>query len=257
MLFFRVFTHLLPQATAWRVTFDKMLRRYLQGLAQAPSDLCDFVDRTWLELFADTTTELDRWETHFGLTKASTEDARRLNVAAAWSAQGGQSPSYLQTVVRAAGFDVYLYEWWSSGPPYVARDPRTKTELPQIGTVQCGPVAPDPNPDPDPRRQCTSLLDDPPDVLPAGVDHEWELYPQCNRFLINNPGYLVNNDLTGQAPPPVPDDPNTWPYFVYWAGETFDTRADIPAARREEFERLLLKLCPAHCWIVTFVNYVA
>lgn len=251
MLFFRVYQHLLPRAVAWQLTITKSLRQYWLGLSHAPQEVRDFFDRVYQDQFPETTTSLAEWEAEFGLPTASSDSARRLQLAAHWSAEGGQSPSYLEGVVRAAGFDVRLYEWWtnSNGPPWTARDPREYTHQPQIGTVQCGVIT-------DPTRQCTLPSADPPDPLPVGIEHPWELYPQCNRFLQNNTQYLVNDNLTPNAPPPVPDDAATWPYFVYWAGATIDTKAEIPEERRAEFERLLLKICPEHCWIVTYVDYV-
>jgi hypothetical protein len=131
--------------------------------------------------------------------------------------------------VRAAGFDVYLHEWWEpNSDPRVVRDPRNYTLIPLVGTVQCG----------EPLAQCG------------------EPYQECNRFLVNDPGYLVNRDLTRRAPPPVPSDAYSWRYFLYWGGAVFGTKANVPAARRDEFERLLLKLCPAQQWLVTYVDYV-
>lgn len=252
MLFFRLFVHLLPRGIAWQVTTDKMLRRVFEGLSKAPSDVRDFVDAVWLDIFPTTTRELAMWEKQFGLTSTGTDSARRLALAAAWNAQGGQSPRYLEDVVRAAGFDVHVYEWWQlpvSGAP-VARDPHDYTLLAQIGSVQCTDIVAIPS------GPCCTAVDAPPiDPLPGGVEL-FDLYPECNRWLINDPGYLVNENLTRDAPPPVPDDAATWPYFLYWAGVDVDTRADIPAARREEFERLLLKLCPTQQWLVTYVNYV-
>lgn len=247
MLFFRVYQHLLPRATAWRTTVDKALRRYLIGLSQSPARARAYIDQTWGEAFPDQTTELARWETQFGLVAGTDTSTRRLQLAATWAAQGGQSPSYLESIVRAAGFDVRLYECWQSTSPYVARDPRLHTTQPHIGTVQAGDSL---------ARICaTSPKQLPPAVLPVGIVHVWELYPQANAFLTNEPGYLVNDNLTPSAPPPVPADPDTWPFFVYWAGATIDTPAVIEPARRAEFERLLLKICPLHCWIVAKVDY--
>lgn len=245
-LFLRVAAHLLPQSTAWRLTFATTLRRYWQGLSHAPQGVRDFLDAVWLEMFPASTTELDRWEKQFGLSPASNEAARRLQIAAAWGAQGGQSPSYLQSVVRAAGFDVYLHEWWQPGvTPWTPRDPRDYTLQPDIGSVQCGMKY----------AQCTSNETPPPDPLPSDVVSVTELYPQCNRFLTNDIGYLVNDNLTRNAPPAVPDDPATWPYFLYWGGQTFGEKASIPNDRREEFERLLLKICPSHTWLVLLIDY--
>jgi hypothetical protein len=102
---------------------------------------------------------------------------------------------------------------------------------------------------------CTAPDAPPPDVIPPGRTL-FDLYPECNRFLANEPGYLVNLNLTREAPPPVPDDSAAYPYFLYWMGATFGDRAEVPAARRDEFERLLLKLCPEQHWLVTYVTYV-
>jgi len=254
MLFFRQLQHLLPDATAWRVTTNKTLRRFLQGLAQAPADARDFIDAIYQDLSPDTTRELATWERHFGLTAATTEATRRLQLAGAWSAQGGQSPRYLQDVVQAAGFNVWLHEWWQPGTtPRVARNPRDYTDDPRIGTVQCAEM--------DLAFCCTSPDAPLPDPMPAGIEVA-DLYPQCNRWLTNEVGYLVNLNLTREAPPPVPDDTGVavadqrWPYFLYWCGQVFGMKAQVPAARREEFERLLLKLCPTQQWLVTYVDYV-
>jgi hypothetical protein len=80
--------------------------------------------------------------------------------------------------------------------------------------------------------------------------------PRCNDFLGNNPGYLVNKDLTPRPPPAVPDDPATWPYFFYLGAASFPTHASVPASRRAELERLVLKLRPTHLWPVMLVDYV-
>lgn len=255
MLFFRQLVHLLPDATAWRVTTQKKLRDFLNGLAQAPADAREFLDAVYGDLFPDTTREIALWEDQFGLRPASTESARKLQIAGAWAAQGGQSPRYLQDTVRAAGFDVYIHEWWMPGTyPPVARDPREYTDQPRIGTVQCAAL--DNTTD---LRCCTAASAPLPGVIPPGLEVE-DLYPQCNRWLVNTVRYLVNLTLTRDAPPPVTDDETKWPYFLYFGGpldvDDNITKANVPAARREEFERLLLKLRPSQHWIVTYVDYV-
>jgi hypothetical protein len=228
MLFLRVFQHLLPDAAAWRIVVEKTLRKLFEGLAEEPAEIREFVDLVHEDLLPETTRELSMWEKQFGLVAASTEEARRIQLAAAWQAQGGQSPHYLQGIVQAAGFDLYIHEWWSSGPPYVARDPRDYTDQILLGTVQCD----------EPLAQCGE-----PTAL-------------CNRFLVNDPGYLVNLNLTRNAPPPIPEDPAYWPYFLYWGGETFPDEVEIPESRRAELEALLLKICPAQQWLVLLVDYV-
>jgi hypothetical protein len=220
----------LPDAAPWRLTFGKTLTKFFEGLAGAPADAQAFTDAVYEDLFPDTTRQISEWEHHFGIPANPLEATRRLNLAAEWAAQGGQSPSYIQGILQTAGFDVYVHEWWSSGPnPYVARDPRTYTLDALIGTIQCG----------EPLAQCGEPL------------------AECNNVLVNDPLYLVNKDLTERAPPPIPDDSAFWPFFWYVGAETFPNHAEIPLARKAEFHRLLLKLGPAHQWIVTLVDYVA
>lgn len=245
MLFLRIFSHLLPDAAAWRLTVGKQLRQFFEGLTGAPTRAVAFVDQVYGDVFPDTTREINEWEREFGLPLTDTSSdpavvAARLALAAEWAAAGGQSPSYLQGVLQTAGFDVYVHEWWSSGPPYVARDPRDYIIQPLVGLYQCTGEDPPGTPLPS-QPQCSSL----------GTQ------PQCNAFLANETYYLVNLDLTRRPPPRVPDDPDYWPYFLYLGGETFGERAEVDIARRHEFERLLLKLRPAQNWIALLINYVS
>lgn len=235
-MFFQVFQHLLPRAEAWKTTVNKTLRKFFAGLAAGvPDDARTFIDLVHGDAFPDTTRELEAWEREFGLEPNGDEATRRLALAAEWKATGGQSPSYIQGVLQTAGFSVYVHEWWSSGPPYVARDPRSYTNQPLIGTTQC------------------SAFPSQPVCRKKGN----VLFPQfqCNRFLANDTGYLVNKDLTLNAPPRVPDDPAFWPYFLYIGGQTFPNHAVVDSARRAELERLVLKLRPAQQWVVLLIDY--
>jgi hypothetical protein len=242
-LFLRILKHLAPTGAAWTLTVEKTLRRFFTGLSEQPQLTKDYIDLVYLDLFPETTRELNEWERQFGLSltdmsSAPAVVAGRLALAAEWKATGGQSPSYIQGVLRTAGFDVYVHEWWSSGPPYVARDPRDYTNQPLIGLYQCTgePLAPLPS-----QPQCSAFASQ----------------PQCNGFLANDPHYLVNKDLTLRPPPHVPNDPTKWPYFLYVGGQTFPAHAVVDITRRAEFERLILKLRPTQNWIVTLIDFEA
>lgn len=78
----------------------------------------------------------------------------------------------------------------------------------------------------------------------------------CSAILQNNPGYIVNDSLNGDAPPPIQYNLDQFHYFIYWGAQTFPNHAEVPESRRAEFERLLLKLNPTRDWIVTLVDYV-
>lgn len=241
MLFFRLFQHLLPRSPAWSLTISKTLRKLFEGLAGVFGSARTYIDGVWGDLQPATTglSELEEFERQFGLDPSPTESARRLALAAAWSAQGGQDPAYIQGVLQTAGFDVYVHEWWNSGPPFrtgdgYAKDPFDHTDLPLIGTYQCQEDFAEDQP------QCSS--------------HPTQ--PQCNAFLANDPKYIVNKDLTPRPPPPIPKGKKYRPFFIYIGAETFPDRASVPATRRAEFERLLLKLRPTQHWIVLLVDYV-
>lgn len=257
-LFFRIFRHLLPDAHPWRLRDVSepwkigdghhvgdpglliggkegglTLWRFFDGLAQEPGRARAYLDQVYDDQFPETTRLIAEWEKEFGLEPKADELERRLRLAAEWAAGGGQSPRYLQDVVQTAGFPLYIHEWWQpGGPPWVARDPRDHTDQPLIGYWQCSAFPDQP--------QCSAFPSQ----------------PQCNAFLANDPGYIVNKDLTPRAPPPVPDDPAFWPYFLYWGAENFPDRAEVAKSRRTEVERLLLKLCPSQQWLVTLIDYV-
>lgn len=476
---FQSLRHLLPDSTAWTVVVDKLLRRYLEGVSSVGTDARQFIDEVAEDVLPDSTRELAEWQDQFALWKTGDELSQRAGLDAAWKANGGQSPRYLQDVMQAAGFPVYVHEWWEGGgglssaaidqvfpsvptnsqniafnadgtkafftllgtsvyqyalatpytidsgmtyetflptsgldtnvtdiaistdgtkffalggqtkrileytlstpndissatftdakdisaefsaPQYPSAftfsadgtkvvvlqntfgeihqytmgawdltgfaldaspaslpvgqaagvafwengnrllvqsrtfrrvyeyscpsayditglvphsdgfstagadsiaaglfadqtnervyllgltdydlfrysmsqgiiDPRDHTNQPTIGTYQCGDVDVVCSPDP-------------------GTSH-------CNRFLANEVWYLVNKTYSPDAPDPVPDEQETWPYFVYWGGETFPDRVTIPEDERERFEALLLKYNPTHMWIVTLID---
>lgn len=226
---FRVIRHLMPDALAWRLAELSTIRKLIASLSETPASARAFVDLVYSDLFPFTTRALAEWQSQFALVPPATEADQRKQLDATWKARGGQSPRYIQDVLQAAGFRIFVHEWWEPGSmPRVARDPRDYTNVPLIGSVQCG----------EPAALCG------------------EPSAQCNRFLANETDYIVNENLTRVAPPPVPDDPSRWPFFIYLGGETFPDRAPVPPSRRAELERLILKLRPQQQWIVMLVDYV-
>jgi hypothetical protein len=252
MLFFRAITHLLPRSKAWRVTVDKTLRRFISGLALQPATIRLYLDQIWEDAFPSTTRELAEWERQFGIEDYGDIATRQLALAGEWAATGGQSPAYIKSVLDAAGFtNIYVHEWWSSLSPVTARDPRDYTDIPTVGTYQCTGYTSGPP------FAAGDALPDQPQCSPYGADEFGTAYnqPQCNRFLANDPRYLVNKTLRDVAPPPIPEDPDTWPYFLYFGAETFGDDATLNESQRARFERLILKLSPQQQWLVTMITY--
>jgi hypothetical protein len=250
---------------------DKTLRQFFEGLSGAPQDVRDFLDLVWLDMFPQTTRELDQWEGQFALTApVPTEQDRRDRLDARWAAQGGQSPRYLQDTLQARGFPVFVHEWWEPGTEApvdvkyctTPRDPFLYL-APTTGPISydslCG----------EPLALCGEplMLCGETGGTPLGyplVNPLWETFQQwftlCGEplALCGEPEALCGNYLTfGQRRRVylIPVDPAKWAYFLYLGDETFPDRATIPNARRAEFEELALQICPTQQWLGILVEY--
>lgn len=203
-------------------------RRLFGGMADSQNDQREFADGVYLDVFPATTRDLPSWEEQFALGPVGlSEDDRRERVAAAWAALGGQSPRYLQDTVQAAGFDVYLYEWWESENPYVPRTP--SVYLSDDGA----------------KAFIIACDEDLAECGEAGAQAGETAGPRGS--ILVNPGIGITYL--------VPTDPLEWPYILYWAGAVFPEFATVPQSRREEFEDLILRLSPGQQWHGLLVDY--
>ena len=261
MNFLNVFKHVLPNGKAWRLTINRQLREFFKGISSSGDFTKRHIDQIWLDIFPNTTRELEKWENQFGLPVTElSEMQRRQRLAAAWQALGGQSPSYIQGVLRANGFNVTVHDWWSSdgftphSPVLLLR--REYTNL--TPGVEAGESYAQAG---EPEVLCGNTSD------PRG-------YPLVNKIIKTEPDYLV---LAGESEAQageriaesgnytrfletrqnyiVPEDQKTWRYFMYVGADDINDIAQVEQSRRDEFENLLLKICPAHLWIGVLVEY--
>lgn len=272
MDFLRLYQHLLPDGRAWRTTVNKRLRQLLEGLTVIPEGVKGGADSVWEDLLPETTDKLDDWERQFGLPgNVVAESDRRLRLAATWrSLVGGQSPRYIQDTLRASGFDVYVHEWWEpSTPPTpgslgnpTARNPLMWLRREFTGAsfaVGCGEEA----------AQCGEAFAE------AGNSLQPRGYPLVNKIFTSVADLVT---LCGEQAAEageqeascgnyfqfsdrlvdyvVPPDPEKWPYFLYIGGQNFGDMAQVDPKRREEFEALSLKICPAQQWLGILVEFV-
>lgn len=271
MTFFRVLKHLLPDARAWRLVVDKRLRQLFVGLSGSGDAAKKFYDDVFLDIFPGTTRELPEWERQFGLQASGlSEVARRERLAATWKALGGQSPRYIQDTLRARGFDVYVHQWWVPGTePEVgvsgAATPRNplfviRREFKDAAIlVECGEAL----------AACGE------DFAEAGNSVNPRGYPLVNKILetVADVIPLCGEEVAACGeevaacgnftqyreevkPYIVPRDPEKWPYFLYIGGENFGDIAQVTPSRKDEFEALCLKICPAQQWLGILVEYV-
>lgn len=112
MKYLKLYKHLLPRGRAWSLIADKPLRRFFLGLALVWEAVEQYLGEIYFDLFVGSTRALDEWDEQFGFTQKIGTDSRLARLSAAWKASGGQSPRYIQDTLQAAGFDVYVHEWW-------------------------------------------------------------------------------------------------------------------------------------------------
>lgn len=273
MDFLRIFQHLLPDGRAWRTTINKRLRQFFQGLTVLIEDVKAAADQNFEDVFPQTTSELDTWESQFGLPPLTGEQARRDRLAATWRELfGGQDPRYIQDTLRAAGFDVYIHQWWEPVPGRpnggsvdgnatpVARNPLLYLDDGAFGTpftmFDGGVEAQDGD----------AAAQDGGTATPVG-------YPLVNKVLESSTGLIGDGSASvqdggvlaqdggtvvsyGDKQYIIPKgDPDVYPYFLYIGGETFPETAQVPESRRNEFESLCLKICPTQQWLGILVTY--
>lgn len=268
-MFFRLFQHLLPDARAWRLTIQKTLRFFFEGLAGAGSDARDFIDGVWSDLLPQTTRELALFEAQFGLPNTLTDtQERRDRLAARWQAMGGQDPRYIQDTLQAAGFDVYVHEWWVPGtePPLGIK--AAATARPPLLYLYDG-LTPIPYLSED---GAADMQDGDVAVALDGAAANPTGYVLVNKLLV--PTTAVRGDgseamadgdplaLDGSYRTTyddkaytIPADPATRPYFLYIGAATFPDKAQLSVSRRNEFEALCLKICPLQLWLGILVEY--
>lgn len=270
-MFLDMYKHLLPTGRAWLITIDKTLKRFFLGLSGTTQGAVSFSDDIFNDVSPLLTRNLSDYEIQFGITNTGIdEDERRLRLDSAWKATGGQSPRYIQDTLQANGFDVYIHEWWEPG------------STPDIGDSACAIAR---NPLNILRRSTTdgviyageageALAEAGEPIMDAGetvnavgyvyVNDILETVPrrfvQCGEPLAacGDPSALCgnfNDFIDIRRTYIIPDDPNKWPYFLYFGGEVFGDCAIVPESRRPEFENLCRRIAPAHLWLGMLINY--
>lgn len=281
----RVIQHLLPRGAAWRAFPGSTLDKFLSGLSSLPGSVRQALDKLWSDIIPETTRHLSDWESQFALRPRSLTDAeRRQRLRARWAATGGQSKAYIQGVLRDAGYPVTVYEWFI--PPaqkstvqgldaggVLALDDGTVLEInpyppgnaawepeivlggeaPQwrcgVPGARCGVYGAD-------NRQVRILSVDGGvlEISDGALSVTGYYTVRAGSFIAD--GYILQNrGLDDAVYPDPPQDPSKWPYVLYIGGEPFQTPAMIPSDRRDDFEQLLLEICPSQQWLGMIVIY--
>jgi hypothetical protein len=258
--------HLLPRAKAWVLTRqDKLLTQFFTGLSVALGDIRDYIDFVVFQLNPGTTDQLEEWEKQFGLIPANlTEQQRRTRLENRWSDAGGLGLYTIQNALQAAGFDVYVHNYWEpiDNGFLISGDPEPVIRVPfdylndgtdGVFTVDGSDLMTDGG-----EASQDGGTDTPigyplvNNILAAGVlgDGDSDMYDGGETA---QDGTILNVFVKKSYP--MPTDPDTFRYYFYISGQTFPEPAVIPAGRMTEFETLCLKLKPAHMWAGIIISY--
>lgn len=287
-MFERIIRHLLPSGRAWRLFPGKQITALVEGLASVGPAFKEHIDKVYLDVYPATTRQLREWERQFGLRPGNLTDAeRRERLRGEWSATGGQSPRYIQNTLRSAGFDVYVYEWWideaqvspvhgvgfdgvlalddgtvlsitPTTEQHPARNPRAalgSVSSLRLGTFRLGELQSTYSFLQATGSDSVIALDDGTvvEVIPFG---QITYVPDVRLGKRSADGYmLVNRSLDNPVYPDPPTTSEGKRYVAYIGGTPFGEPAQIPASRREDFEALLLKICPTYQWLGIIVQY--
>lgn len=267
-MFFRIFQHVLPNAKAWRIIVDKKLRQFFEGLTGIGEDSRGFFDTVWLDIFPKFTRDIPAWERQFGLADTLTdEQERRDRLDATWSALGGQDPRYIQDTLQAAGFDVYVHEWWTPGtePPVgtkAAATARSPFDYLNDGTGSLSFLSVDGAAD---MQDGDAIAQDGAADQPTGYALVNKLLTPSTVTVGDGSSAMMDGGTAAQdggtlttyseKEYPIPVDPANFPYFLYIGGQTFPNHSVVDASRRNEFETLCLKICPTQQWLGILVDY--
>ena len=246
----------LPQSRAFSLIVTKTMRRFYEGLTY-PQYYRDLFDKTYKELDPQATTQLERWESQFYLPSSGlTEQQRRDRLETTWKMTGGQSPAYLQSILRGYGFDVYVHDWWMPEDQVISLAMGNDQAFMGGEGAFMGassaifPAAWNPN----------TLLVDPyyPLVNRTATTNYRSVTMGCNSARMGGEDAYMGAFERVESGDyyPIPSDPIKWRGFVYVAGETMPNSASVPLERKAEFEELILSIFPADKWVGVVVNFI-
>lgn len=235
--------HLFPKSRQWNLVYLRDFLRLMKGITPSLDAAANNADTVWTDLIPATASEraLTIWERQWaqGTASALTLAQRRTRLAGVWAATGGQSPGYITDTLQAHGFPVFVHEWWDLAPNGypVPKDPRDHLLPVHGGNDVAGILLVN-------SIRTTVKFDE----IGAG-----EAFAEAGEFRAvagYYGGYAVGQLVDVYVGPQT-----RHPYYLYIGGETFPDVVNIPIARREEFEGLCQKICPAHLWLVLRVTF--
>lgn len=227
--FFKMVALLYPTGRVWNLPEGGNFASFHAGinltLVQSALDAAATLDATFPDNVNFDSGDADLWEYRYGIeyNPALTLTQRKNNIYLAMAFPqnilGRQSPSYIQAMLQAAGFNVNVYQniFFDGGGNLYQKTPAdvlgTVVDITQFG-----------------------------DPTEFGADTE---FGGVNFDVIANNETAESYSTGG----------NLWATF-FLSGPALNIPATVPKARQKEFRRLVLKLKPAHTVAFLLINFV-
>ena len=232
--FLKVFEYLLPKSDFFNLKFARPFRSFFVAIAEIPATLRNHISGVISDAFPVMTEYLTEMSYQIGSPRALTN----IQLKAEYGASGGQSPGYIQSVLRNAGFDVYVHEWWVPGSdPVAARNPNVYlVDAQDLLVNDIYSVVP---------RwtwQCDNAS-----IRCDVLDDEGDFAFRCDVFS----GYSFREKYYA-----VTANPDTYPNYFYVGGAVFPNPANVSEAEYKELKRLIYKLKPSSLRCIVLVNLI-
>lgn len=227
---FTTFRTLLPPGRAWNIDLSVNNKAFIDGIMDSAADVKNYHQEIAGDVFPDTTRSLELWEEQFALdSQGQTDTLRRDNLAVRWRAQGGQSVSYIESVIAALGINGKVYENFARDDPesfliggdaeILVNGDIISEEKALVNT--CG----------DPQATCNDAQE-----------------VTCGEF----DGFITTKKIFA-----VSIDSAKWIYYFIVADPASAlTPLDIPIELKKSFELAILRVKPTHTRAVLNVNYI-
>lgn len=227
---------LYPRARSFKMpfggTFQKMHEALAISEARAYSDGLSILDAILPDNDNFTEDDASDWERRLGIyssgavSLADRKAAIKRKINHPGTIKARQNWLYIQEQLRAAGFDVYVYENLFEESPLGSPPAGYVNKKPYqiIGSIAGAAVHS-------------------PIVRHGAVRHK----SSYRNFVANDVDEALDRTfMIGSS----------YMFTFYIAGATIDTFADVDEFRKNEFRQLILQLKPAHMVGILFVNYV-
>lgn len=240
--FVDIFRLLLPTGRAWNIRLSNFFQKVVRGIMLSAERLAIYFVGIKNDVFPDTTREITLWNEQFALPPVDglTEQQQRDRIAERWTAQGGQSPTYIEDVLFSLGIIAKVYENFNIYP-VTCGDGTTCGD----GSTCSGGTAIDPR----------SFLFYNAVLCGDGTtcgDGSTCIDPYDNFDAV----ILVNGYIPGKTYT-VSDDQQDWVFYFFIADPSDITvPVYIPSALKNAFITTLLQVKPTHTRAVLNVVYV-